>query len=106
PHDVGAVGDLDRPCGVLLDEEDRDAFLLQLLEDLEDPVDDERRKAQRRLVEEEQFRAGEQSAGNRELLLLASRERRAAAVEIVPERREALAHLLDVGVSTPAVLTG
>src|SRR5439155_8287861 len=28
------------------------------------------------------------------------------AVEIVPERREALAHLLDVGVSTPAVLTG
>ena len=72
-EDVGTVGELDRPGGVLLDEQDRDAFGAQLLERVEDDVDHDRREPERRLVEEKQPRAREQCTGDRELLLLAAR---------------------------------
>ena len=59
-----------------------DAFLLQLLEDLEHLVDDQRREPERRLVEEQQLRPREQRARDRELLLLAARELRARPVVV------------------------
>src|SRR3990172_8221660 len=104
PHDVGAVGDLDRARGVLLDEEHRHAFLAELLENLEHLVDDQRRQPERGLVEEEELRPGEQRPGDCELLLLAAGELRARPVEEAPQHGEALAHLLDVGLRLLSVL--
>ena len=98
PHrmHVGAIGDLDRPRRVLLDEQDRHPFLLQLLEDLEDLVDDERREAERRLVEQQELRAREQGA--RRSRAAAARRPRASSPggRRAPQHLEALAHPLDV----------
>ena len=50
-EDVCTVGELDRAGGVLLDQQDCDAFAAQLLEGVEDDVDHDRREPQRRLIE-------------------------------------------------------
>src|SRR5438552_11336521 len=50
-HHVGAVRDLDRAGGVLLDEQHRDAVLAQSVEDFEHAVDHQRCEPEGRLVE-------------------------------------------------------
>ena len=62
---------------------------MQLLQDLEHLVDDERRQPERRLVEQQELRAREQRAGDRELLLLPARELRARLAEVASEDFEA-----------------
>src|SRR5262249_49759836 len=79
---------------------------VQLLEDLEDLVHDQRRQAQRRLVEEQEPGPREERPRDRELLLLASGERRALPVEVSSERRETLAHLFHVCLRLLAILAG
>src|SRR5207302_1747429 len=54
-EDIRAVRDLERLRRVLLDEEDRDALRVDLTDDLEDGLDEDRREAERRLVEHEEL---------------------------------------------------
>ena len=102
-HHVGAVGHLDRARSVLLDQEDRHALILQLLENLEHPVDEQRCETERRFVEEQEPRSCEQRTRDRELLLLTARQLRAGAIEVATEGGKALAHLLDVGLGCLAI---
>src|SRR5438270_1245701 len=72
--DVGAVRDLERAQRVLLDQQNRDAIVMDLLDDVEDGVHHLRRQAQRWLIEEQELRLTQQAAGDGEDLLLATRE--------------------------------
>src|SRR5205085_9835247 len=80
------------------------ALLMELLQGLEDTVDDQRREAERGLVEEQEPWSRKERTRNGELLLLSAGERRGAAIEEAAERREPLAHLLDVAVGLAPVL--
>src|SRR2546430_2237301 len=72
--DVSTVRDLERAQRVLLDEQYRDAIVVDLLDDVEYGVHHLRRQAQRWLVEEKKLRLRQQAASDREDLLLATRE--------------------------------
>ena len=72
---VAAVRGVERHQRVLLDEQDRRALLVDLLDDVEDPLDEDRREPERRLVEQQQLRARHQRAADRAHLLLAARHR-------------------------------
>src|SRR5450756_2560849 len=62
-HHVAVVGDRQRHVGVLLDDKERDAFLLpQALDQFENLGNDHRRQSQRRLVEQDQPRPGHKCA--------------------------------------------
>src|SRR5882757_1181124 len=68
-HDVAAMGELERVVGVLLDQEYRDLLLLvDVADDLEDLLDDERRQPERRLVEQQQPWPAHQRPRDREHL--------------------------------------
>src|SRR4029079_11941934 len=56
-QDVAAVGDPERDVRVLLDDQDRDAGLVHLLDDLEVALDQDRREPHRRLAPDPQTRA-------------------------------------------------
>src|SRR5919202_3079390 len=73
-HDVAAVRDVERHERVLLDEKDRGALLVDLLDDLEDLLDEDRREAHRRLVEEKELGARHERPAHRDHLLLAASE--------------------------------
>src|SRR3990167_6310975 len=73
-EEVRVVGDGEREPRVLLDQEHRDAFAVQPLDDLEDLLHDEWREPQRRLVHHEQAGAGHQRARHCQHLLLAARK--------------------------------
>ena len=89
-HHVTAVGDVERHERVLLDEEDRRPLLVDLDDDLEDPLDEDRRQAHRRLVEEQELRLRHQRASDRAHLLLASGHRPCALVAALLQPREEL----------------
>ena len=63
--------------GVLLDEQDRRALLVDLGDDREDLGDEHRREPHRRLVEQQHPRLGHQGAPDRQHLLLAAGQRAA-----------------------------
>ena len=71
---VAAVGDLEGPPGVLLDDEHRAALRAQLDEQVEHDVDHDRRQPERRLVEQHEPRVAHQRPGHGELLGLAARQ--------------------------------
>src|SRR5262249_25433776 len=78
-HHVAAMGELEGMVGVLLDQEDGHLLLLvDVADDLEDLLDDQRREAERRLVEQQQPRPAHQRPRDRQHLLLAARQRAAA----------------------------
>ena len=62
---VAAVGDLQRPPGVLLDDEHRAAARAQLDEEVEHDVDHDRRQPERRLVEQDDLRVRHQRPSRR-----------------------------------------
>src|SRR3954453_1103842 len=96
---VAAVGDLERRAGVLLHQQDRRPVLVDLLDDLEDLVDQDRREAHRRLVEQEQPGARHQRTADRTHLLLSARQRprllRSALLQPWEERVDVLDVILD-----------
>lgn len=63
------MGDLERLVRVLLYEEDRGAVAVDLLNDVEDLLDDDRRKTQRRLVQQQKPRAPHDGTRDGEHLL-------------------------------------
>ncbi len=92
---VAAVGDLERPQGVLLDDEDRAAPLAELDEQVEDGVDQHRREAERRLVEQHEARLAHQRPGDGELLGLAAGQVAGGGVPPAGEHVEAGAGLVE-----------
>ena len=74
-HQEELVGDLQRHVRVLLDHEDGDAVAVQLLDDVEDPLDDQRRQAHRRFIHHQELGPAHQCARHRQHLLLAARQR-------------------------------
>src|SRR5262249_2537525 len=74
-EDIAPMRELERPRHVLLDEDDRRAAAIDLLERLEDPLHRQRRQSEARLVEQEKPRARHEPAPDGAHLLLAARER-------------------------------
>src|SRR5580692_5547835 len=88
-HHIAAVRELQRVKGVLLDEEHCHAILrVELADDLENLLYDQRRKAKRRLVEKKKLRARHQRAGDGKHLLLAARQGAAALVGALLQARK------------------
>src|SRR3954453_15938370 len=73
-EDIAAVGDRQRHVRVLLHDQHGDPRLVDLLDDLEAPLDEDRREPHRRLVHEQKLRLRHQRAAHRDHLLLAARE--------------------------------
>src|SRR5260221_1259914 len=100
-EDVRAVCDLERLRRVLLDEEDRDALRVDLADDLEVRLDEDRREPERGLVEHQELWLRHERAADREHLLLAarqgSRELRDALLQAGEELEDAVHVLLDPG---------
>src|SRR3990172_8717008 len=74
-QDVAPVGDREREVRVILDDEDGDAGVVHLLDDLEVLLDEDRREPHRGLVHEQELRARHERPSHRHHLLLAARER-------------------------------
>ena len=72
---VAPARDLQRALDVLLHEQDADSGAVDLADDVEDLVDDDRREAERRLVHEEQPRLSHQCSADRQHLLLTAAQR-------------------------------
>src|SRR2546425_3252637 len=98
-QDVAAIRDGEGHGRVLLDEQDRGALLVDVADDLEDRLHQDRCEPHRRLVEEHDLRPRHQRAPDREHLLLAARKRPALLVQAFLQAREeaedALLVLLD-----------
>ena len=84
--------DVERHERVLLHEQDRRALGVDVGDDLEDLLDEDRREAERRLVEEEQLRAGHERATDGEHLLLAARQGAALLCRPLAKPREEVEH--------------
>src|SRR5215471_895659 len=95
-HHIAAVGDLQRLARVLLDEEDRLAFLLELTQDQENSRDELGGEAQRRLIEQQQRRARHQRATDREHLLFAAAQRGSQLVTSCAQGGKPLKDRIDV----------
>ena len=93
---VATVGDVERHQGVLLDEQDRRALLVDLDDDLEDLLDEDRREPHRRLVEQEQVRLRHQRPPDRAHLLLAAGHRPRLLRLALGETREEREHAVEV----------
>src|SRR5207248_1543676 len=93
-QDVAAMGHGECLGGVLLDQQDGRALSVDVTNDVEDLVDEDRRQSERGLVEEQHLWLGHQPAGDRQHLLLASREGAADLVQALPhpwkERQDVL----------------
>src|SRR5581483_11557646 len=84
-HYIGAMRELERMEGVLLDKEDGHPLAVQLADHVEDLLDDEGGEAQRGLIEQQELGPAHQRAGDRQHLLLAPRQRAAALVQSARE---------------------
>ena len=93
---VAAVRDRQRDRGVLLDHEHGRPLLVDLDDDLEDPVDQDRRESHRRLVEQQQPGPRHQGAADRAHLLLAARERAGLLRLALLEPREQAVRAIEV----------
>src|SRR6266550_3414061 len=82
---VAAMRDLERFMRVLLDQQDRGALRVDLADDGEDRLDEDRRESEGGLVEQHDFGLGHERTAHREHLLLAAgkgaRDLRAALLE-------------------------
>src|SRR5208283_3664778 len=82
------VGQIEGEAQILLDEEDRLAFLFETRDDATDLGDDPRCKTLRRLVHEQDARVAHQRTPDGKHLLLASRQRATVLLLPFPQRRE------------------
>ncbi len=90
------MADLERELGVLLDQQDRDAFARDLQHRFEDLLHHQRREPHRRLVEQQQLRLRHQRARHREHLLLAAGQRAGGLPAALLEAGKEIEHALDV----------
>src|SRR5215471_4918973 len=80
-HHIGAVRQLQRVEGILLDEENGHAGTVEISQHRKDLLDDERGKSQRGLIKQQEPWPAHERAGDRQHLLLAARQRPAALIE-------------------------
>src|SRR3569623_2751806 len=85
---VAVVGELEGETGVLLDQEDRDAGLVEIADDAEGLEHKLGGEAHRGFIEEQHLGAVHEGAADGEHLLLAAREQRAVLVLALLEDRE------------------
>ena len=95
--------DSQRLADVLLDEEDRQAFGVDLAQLAKDVLHDDRRQPHRRLVEQQQAGPCEQRATDREHLLLAAGEVAGQPVDALGEPRKEREHTLQIARDPGAV---
>src|SRR5216683_6253093 len=91
-EDVCAARRVQRDEDVLLDQDERCAFAIDLLNDVDQVVDDVGSQAERQLVDHQQLGPGHQPAPDRDHLLLAARQRAGLARELVRKRRKMTEH--------------
>src|SRR5581483_4326821 len=101
-----AVGDRKRHVRVLLDDEDRDAGLVHLLDDLEVALDEDGREAHRRLVHQEQLRPRHQRPPHRDHLLLPARQGPCELRPPLVQQREQLVDAVEVLLVAAAAQVG
>ena len=94
-HDVDALAGLQGQRHVLLDQQDRDAFAVQHVDDLPDLRDHARHQPFGRLVEQDDLGLEHHGAGDRQHLLLAARQRAAGLVAPLGQHREIGEHLVE-----------
>src|SRR5690242_1973366 len=94
-HHVMPVGDGGREAEILLDEQDREAALLERADRAPDLLDDDRRQSFRRLVQQQEARARTQDAPDGEHLLLTAGELGPLASAPLGEVRKERVDLLD-----------
>src|SRR3989440_7103633 len=102
---VAAIGDGEGLGGVLLDQQDGRALAVDVTNDVEDLVDEDRRQSQRGLVEEQHLGLGHQPAGDGQHLLLASGEGAANLVEALPDPGEERQDVFQVAPDPVPILT-
>src|SRR5262249_8821434 len=85
-HHVHVIDQLERERGVLFDQQNRMAFLLQPRDRLPQPLDDDGREPLGRLVHDQAVRIGHEPAADGQHLLLAARERPGALAASFAER--------------------
>src|SRR3990170_4320945 len=99
---VTAVRDFERLLGVLLHEQHRRPLGVDLANDAEDLLDEDRGETQRGLVEEENLRPGHQRPTDCQHLLLAAGQRPALLTRPLGEAREEAEDVLDILVDLAA----
>src|SRR6185503_4184980 len=99
-EDVAAVGDRECQVRMLLDDQHCDAGLVDVLEDREAALYEDRRQAHRRLVHQQQLRLRHQRAPHRHHLLLPARERPGELAPPFVQQREQRVDALEVLLAT------
>src|SRR6266576_1278305 len=94
---VAAVRDLERFMRVLLDQQDRGALRVDLADDREDRLDEDRRQTERGLVQQQHLRSRHQRAAHRKHLLLAAGEGARDLVPALLQPRKKREHALHIG---------
>ena len=89
---VGAIRRVQRHEHVLLDQEQRRALAIDLLDHVDQAVDDLGREAERQLVDHQQLRPRHHAPSDRDHLLLPTRQRARLARQLVLQRREVVEH--------------
>src|SRR5262249_34482222 len=87
-HHVHVINQLERERGVLFDQQNGMAFLLQPRDRLPQPLDDDGREPLGRLVHDQAVRVGHEPAADGQHLLLAARERPGALAASFAQARE------------------
>ena len=105
-HDIDALAGLEGQRHVLLDQQHRDAFVVQHLDDLADLRDHARHQPLGRLVEQDDLGLEHHGAGDRQHLLLAARQRAAGLVAPLGQHREEGVDLVEQRLARPSVTPG
>src|ERR1700730_7431802 len=110
-QDIAVFGKLKRLVRILLDQHDGDAMLIEISQNSENLLDEQRGETKRRLVQEKQPRARHQAASDGEHLLLAAAQRTRALLSPFGQDRkqavgpvESLADLLPISPCVGAYL--
>src|ERR1035437_2267475 len=96
-EDVATTGHLESHLSVLLDQQDRGSLGVDVLDDGEDLLDQDRREAHRRLVEQQQLWPSHERPTDCEHLLLATGERAGRLTAAFLETREEAEDAVVVG---------
>ena len=100
-HEHGPLGQVERDVDRLLDDDDRGAPPVDLVDDLEQPGDDGGREPERQLVDHQQLGSGHQRAAEGQHLLLATRQVAGQLAGPLGQDGEQLEHL-GLGLLRPA----
>src|SRR5215472_13630337 len=105
-HYVHVIDQLERERGVLFDQQNRMAFLLQPRDRLPQALDDDGREPLGRLVHDQAIRVGHEPAADGQHLLLAARKRPGALAASFAQAREQRVNALHIPAATVETALG